>query len=116
MENSAERSHFRSVYRIGNEHACGRKSLDGHVKDIRSTSHTMVLNRTTAGEVSLPMDEMANHCIIRIRTIPPNKREIISAINAFKHTKAPLALFLQSLHDLLSPFIRKFRECETFQQ
>lgn len=46
----------------------------------------MVLNSTTPGEVLPFVNETASH--MWIRTFPPNRKEIISAMNALKLSKA----------------------------
>ena len=136
-EDAADRNDFRTVYRITKELACGRKSFDGPVKDVngrllihddeqlkRWKEHfTTVLNRITSGEVPPLVDEMASHRNMRIRTVPPSRREIISAINALKRSKAagldglPAELFIAApavTADLLLPLVRKSWESETF--
>lgn len=64
----------------------------------------------------LHMNEVANHCNMRIRTVSPSRKEIISTINALKQSKAsglhglPAELFITATAvtaDLLLPLVRK---------
>lgn len=76
----------------------------------------MIFNRITSGEAPSFVDEKASHCNMRVRAAPPNRREIIMAINALNQSKVarlnglPTELLITApavTAYLLLPLIRK---------
>lgn len=90
-EYAAELNGFRSLYREYHDDpvkvvAGGLRILDYEQKR-RKEPFIKVLNGITACE-ALPLgDEMASNCNMRLGIVPPNRRNIISTINALKRNK-----------------------------
>lgn len=96
---SAYNNNFVTVFRIMEELSGGCKSINGPVRTltVEFSSTTIcslreegasitTVNCITCVEAALLVDETVSHGNMRIPATPPNKIEIIMAINALKQT------------------------------